>query len=311
MKNFEFLFTYIAAITIIGGASVANAGGLENCLQSEQLTGAACVGAPVSSEYPNVYGNPATLSKFDTIIINSGVRALIIGSTFESNTPLPQGGNDDGRAGKNFIIPTIHVGAPITDKVSVGLSVVSPFGLGFEYDDAWAGRFYVQEAELQTITGTLGLSYKLSPSFDIGVGVSTQYASTKVRRAVNNVFDASPDGSLTVEGDDFAVGVVVGALWRPEFAPVEIGVSYRSGMKQNLEGDAEAVNVGPTLSALGVVSGEANVQFDLPQQVSLAAAFQAGENTRLVVDGVWTEWSAFDETVVAIESGFLETTRRD
>jgi long-chain fatty acid transport protein len=302
------VFCFAAAY--LGYSSSAVAAGFQLCLLSEELTGNACTGRAVGVGHPDAFDNPATLAAFDSPTLTAGGRLIILDSKFDPATPSPQGGGDGGNAGKIFPLPTMHAAAPISDKVRVGVSIVAPFGLGLEYDDAWAGRYFVQEISLTTINATVGASYRVDPTLDLGVGFSVQYGTAKLRRAINNVFDGLPDGQFELSGDGIATGWNVGAIWRPT-ATIEIGVVYRSHIEQELEGSAEVRGVGPTLAAFGIANSKGAVTLDLPRQVVANVAFKIGADTRFVAEADWTDWSSFRETRLSLESGFVETTPRN
>jgi len=135
---------------------------------------------------------------------------------------------------------------------------------------------------------------------------------TQLQQAANEMM-SSPnyDGELSYEGDDWAVGFNLGALWEVDDS-LRFGLAYRSSISQKLKGDAnwtrpasfgnstfaalpmvgaqvnaawnQAVQAG--LDAEGFKDGNGNVNVDTPDSLSLNFFKQIDQ--RWAVMGDWT-----------------------
>jgi long-chain fatty acid transport protein len=94
----------------------------------------------------------------------------------------------------------------VTDDLRLGISAGSYFGLGADYGDDWAGRYYTTEAELLTFGVNPSVGYRVNNWFSVGAGFSVLYATLDQKAAVNN--SAVPgqaglaDGELELDADD-------------------------------------------------------------------------------------------------------------
>ena len=60
--------------------------------------------------------------------------------------------------------------------VRFGFGIFGNFGLSLQYEDDWVGRYYVQEATLQSLTFMPSVAYRVSPKISVGAGLGIVYA---------------------------------------------------------------------------------------------------------------------------------------
>ena len=146
--------------------------------------------------------------------------------------------------------------------MGVGASV--PFGLIVDYDKNWVGRYDSQDSELRTADYDFSAAYRWK-FISIGAGFDAQYSSAVLSQAIDfGLLGASlgvpgyapgrNDGTLRLEGSDVSFGYNLGGLIEylqpgqvPFLGSGKIGVSYRSGITQNLDGYATFRNTQPGL----------------------------------------------------------------
>lgn len=235
------------------------------------------------------------------------------------------------------IVPNAYIAYPIKPGMVFGLGINAPFGLVVDYEDDWVGRYHALRSDLSTININPALAMKFGDKFSFGFGVSAQYADVKLSNAIDSgaaclsvaAAAGSPalqaqcvalgltpdkqsiDSNGTVTGDSWGYGFNLGFLY--EFNEgSRLGVSYRSEIEQEVEGDAD-FNVNPALqgflnalapnptSALFSNTGvEAIV--DLPSSASISFVHDIDNKVELLFDATWTQWSSFEELRVKFDN---------
>lgn len=245
------LVGWSAAACWIGPAIGA---GFQLCEQTQESVATACVGQALSS---TAFDNPAALSSVEHQEIETGSRIVSLDHGFQPSLAPTQGGGNGGDAGAPVLMPTSHFTFRVDERVSVGMSLAAPYGLALKYDDGWVGRYYVEKISLQTINATVGVGVQAVDWLSVGAGASVQFAQARYRRKLNNALDGLDDGTFLMSLDDWGAGFNVGVM--ANLSPdVRLGISYRSRIAHDFEGDATLTGVGPTLSALGVAGTRAD-----------------------------------------------------
>ncbi len=239
------------------------------------------------------------------------------------------GRNDDG--GTLALVPNFYYVRPLSDALHFGLGINAPFGLVTEYADDWVGRYHAIKSDLLTININPAVSWSVSPRLQIGGGISAQYIDVELSNAIDsaavcakvaaqdatfvaqcvgaglmsatgvpNIADATQDGKAVVTGDDWSFGFNLGLIY--DFSDAtRLGVSYRSEIKQELEGNAK-FTVNPLFA--GTFSNTtAAAKATLPQSLSVSMTHQFNSRLQILADVTWTGWSSFDELRVTFGNG--------
>jgi len=243
--------------------------------------------------------------------------------------------NDDG--GEVGFVPNAYIAYPIKPGMVFGLGINAPFGLVVDYEDDWVGRYHALKSDLATININPSFAMKFGDKFSVGFGVSAQYADVTLSNAIDSgaaclgvaAAAGSPalqaqcvalgltpnkqsiDSKGTVSGDSWGYGFNLGFLY--EFNEgTRLGLSYRSEVEQEVEGDAD-FNVNPALqgflnalapnpaSALFSNTG-ANAAIDLPASASISFVHDIDNKVELLFDATWTQWSNFEELRVKFDN---------
>lgn len=250
------------------------------------------------------------------------------------------GKGDD--AGKNAFVPNLYYVKPINDKLRFGLGINAPFGLEVTYDDDWIGRYHATNSEMKTVNLNPSISWKASDRLTLGGGINAQYievtlgtkidsgaACRSAASAANSgtllaqcltrfpkVGQSATDSNVEVSGDDFSFGFNLGLLYQPT-NKTRIGVSYRSGIKHKLEGEADftvddslalvatspTTNLQQVLGATRLADRDIRASASLPESASFSIAHKATNKIELLADATWTGWSSFDELRILDKAG--------
>lgn len=317
------------------------------------FAGAAAVGEDAST----IWFNPAGMSLLDDrAMVSQALHIIVPSSNFTNKhsrvNPVLTGGNVDaaqsfltgegGDGGTVAFVPNLYYVKPINDKLRVGLGVNAPFGLEITYDDDWIGRYHATNSEMLTLNINPSVSYKASDRLTLGAGVSGQYIHVKLGTKIDSgaacrsaaaaansgtllaqclarfpkVGDSSTDSNIEVEGDDFSFGFNVGLLFKATDR-TRLGLSYRSSVKHDLEGDAEfkvnnaladirtsaTTNLQQVFQADRLKDRPITAGVDLPESASLSVAHKVNNKIELLADATWTKWSNFEELRILDTAG--------
>lgn len=221
-----------------------------------------------------------------------------------------------GDAGDLALVPNFYYSRRLPNDFVFGLGVNAPFGLKTEYDADWVGRYHAIESEVKTVNINPSIAYKAAPNLSVGVGVSAQYieatlsqaidqnsvcvarqvaAGVPVATAIAGCAPVTGDATGTVEGDDWSFGYNFGIIYEAG-TNTRVGFSYRSKIKQELEGDASFANAHPAFTMLNVfVPTSVTADVTLPESASLSLYHAINPTVALLADVSWTRWSRFDE----------------
>lgn len=260
------------------------------------LAGSAALGEDAST----VFWNPAGMARLETGQVAVAAhyvapqpRFTNAGSTLG---PIPLSG--DGGAGVESAIPNLFAVLPF-GAWRFGLGVSAPWGSTTEYPGAWAGRYAAIRSEIRSTDINPSVSYRFSPRFSAGAGLSYQMFEAEFTRAVP--FGApTPDGRATFGGDSTAVGFNAGVLWELSDA-TRVGISYRSAVEHKLEGDQRVTTPsGVTVSSL---TGPITADLTTPALAQVSGVHALNERWTLLGDVMWTQWSEIQRLDIVRSGG--------
>ncbi|MFN0190117.1 MAG: OmpP1/FadL family transporter [Bacteroidia bacterium] len=237
--------------------------------------------------------NPAGLSALDSNYFNFGACFLLPKTAFLG----PYGGTEQLSA-KSISTFYLYGNYILNSKLTLGLSINNPFGLGTEWDANWSGRYVTQEARISTLFVQPTIAYKVNERFSVGVGPVIVTGNTKFRRALNVLNQDGSDGQLELKGAGNGFGFNAGIF--AGFGKTTVGVSYRSEVKLDIEnGNAVYSNIPSSLILNGTFPNNTKYisSFTLPSVISLGIGRVLNEKFTANVDFNFTGWSVVDSLV--------------
>lgn len=301
---------------------------------SAQGLGNAFAGGGASATDASViFFNPAGMVRLETPTLQLGAHAVLTGADFTNEgSRLNQavGGGPlsgpDAESDEAAFIPNLYYTQPLSERWHYGFGLTVPFGLTTQYDDDWVGRYFGIESRLETVTLNPSFAFEVTEQLAFGFGFSAQYASAELSNAVDfgtvclgqeaagavpsgtcqglGLTPQSADGRARIEGDDWAFGVNLGALWQPN-ERTRLSLAFRSSIDHTLTGDGE-FSVPPSaqpLTASGAFTdSDAEAGFETPETLSVSIYHALTPRLALMADVTWTNWSRFDELRVEFDN---------
>ena len=161
------------SLLVLGLPVPVSAGGIWLYDLGAPSLGRAGAGSVASADdAATAFMNPAGMALLEDSGLVAGVNGLWISTEFQPGPGTTETGGGGGDAGDFAPAGGVFYANRHSDRTQWGLSLNSYFGLGLEYDDDWAGRYFAQESEIFTVAFTGTVSRRLNDKVSIGGGVS-------------------------------------------------------------------------------------------------------------------------------------------
>lgn len=289
------------AIAIASTSTYSLASGFALNEQSVAGMGMSFAGRSSSAEDAStVFGNPAGMARLKRDEISFGVAAIHAKSDISDTSSTtaagtPNTGSNDGDMVPTTGVPMGYYVKPLDEKVAFGIGIYAPFGLATEYENGFQGRYFADKSYVRVITVQPTLSYRFNDKLSVGFGPTFNHIEGELSSSLTNLAGppGSNDGKVKVTGDDTAVGFNAGVLY--EFTPqTRIGVTYRSRVKYELEGDTRVSGPAPVISA-SAGKYDASLDVTTPESVDMSFTHELNDAWTLYAGSTWTRWSRFKE----------------
>jgi long-chain fatty acid transport protein len=313
MKRFSRVVLLSAVILIFAAASV-HAGGLWLYEEATPDMGVGGAGRQAAGfDASTASGNPAAMTRLDRSQMEGGFLGLYVDSKFDVKNAT-YGDNGGGNAGYFSPVPTLYYVHSVSPDLKLGIGVGSYFGLGLNYSNEWAGKYYVQSASFTTAAINPTIGYKIADWLSVGGGVSVVQGKLTERVAVNTLLEPG-DGRLKYDASDVGYGYNLGVLF--ELSPqTRVGVTYVSQVNLDFKDDLRFKNMegtllGAALNASGLLDAQLKINVTIPAQLSLGAYQAITDKLALVGTVNWQNWSKFGEPEIAVADSNTVTANLD
>ncbi|PLY03760.1 MAG: hypothetical protein C0624_06580 [Desulfuromonas sp.] len=319
-------------VFVVMSAGSAFAAGFALIEQSVKGLGTAFSGGAAVAENPStVFFNPAGMTRLEGQQATAGLHVIVPSAEFELDSAsnaltgtiysdaAGTTQNESGEAGQVGTTPNLYYTHNLGNDWTVGFGVNVPFGLATEYDKDWVGRYHGVNSEVMTVNINPSIAYKVNDQLSLGAGVSAMYMEANLSQMIdfglssgvpalasNPIADVYAD----INADSWGYGYNLGALY--EFnEDTRVGLSYRSEVKQDLEGDADfttpnldAINPLLTLGASAAFPDQgASGTITLPASAQLSVYHEVLPGWAVMADIMWTEWSSFEDLTIEFDQG--------
>ncbi len=276
--------------------------------------GTAGVGGVTNTYGPDsVYTNPAGMTGINGTKIIGGSQVLLPSVRFDSDIATA-GGSDGGNAGSGAVIPSLFTVKSLNEDWRIGLGISVPLGGGVDYGKDFVGRYQAQKSELAVINISPAVAYRINDKLSLGVGISFLYTSLDLHIAINQPGPFAADGQAKMdELDDWGYQGFIGATYKATDR-LTIGAVYRTEADVEVEGDIKFKNITvPPLNQLTSQFDKVKLDFTYPQLIQVGVKYQLADNTLLMADFDWEDWSAFGDTRLGLDGtgSVLQTFDRD
>jgi len=277
--------------------------------QSVRGAGRAFSGEAADRGTGSMWWNPAAIARSGREL-SFGMHAIRIDSEVKNagsyvtypggvNVPVRDPRNTEVDPIESGLVPNFAFATPIGDRFAVGVSVAAPYNFTTKYEPGSFARYDALTSELRSGDASLTVAYQVNDWLDLGAGLNAQYVKAKLTSAMPSVSPLLPDGSSSLEGDGWDFGWNVGA--QVHKGPWDFGLSYRSAIEQELDGDVNIVLTGPLAPNSVSTSGMAG--FNTPWFASASVRYAVNDKLTLNAQVNRIGWSEFDAINVEYPNG--------
>jgi|GEM_PF-4934980 len=310
MRNVSFFVFALEALSL-----TVFAGGFQINAHNAASIGRGLAGESALAESASSIGlNPALGSYLDGSHLSFGLVYLDLAASADGTvnspfapTPLPA---KDGDLGPDAFIPHAYYLHELNDRVSLGLSLNTHFGLGVDYDDRFAATDFANLGEITTIYLSPSVSVQANPQLSLGFGVSLIQAESELETTVADYQQAAfeqlaglrPERVLRLKGDDTAFGFNLGLAWRPR-EDLTLGLSYRAetdlDFRAKVSSDLDDLApLDPAFAAAAAFDGTGRSEITLPAASEAALAWNVNDDWMLSASAYHVGWSSVESLSV-------------
>ena len=283
-------------------AGTAHAGGYRVALQGQKALAMGHTGVALTDSAEVVFFNPGSMTQLEAETDIVGSIFLLEGMTeyaseetlVEEETDTPLGTPLNG-----------YFAQRISDEMSWGMGVYTPYGNKVEWPKDWAGSHLVNDIELQAIYFQPTIAYQLNDTTSIGFGPTLVVGSVEFNRNLTtSLTDADGNRSnVTIKADNVtAWGYNLGILHKLS-DKTSLGFSYRSEIILEARGEDADFDDVPTALESTFADGDVDGDLPLPAELTLGIAYKYSDKLTLAFDYNRTYWDVFDELTFEFDNG--------
>jgi long-chain fatty acid transport protein len=282
---------FIGMLLVGGQVQAVHASGFGIFTQGASALGQGAAVTAHGSGPSSIFYNPALLNGLPGTNLEVGTTLIFPDREFTSSAT----GMTDKTRDTVFFPSTFYLSHSFNETVTAGLGVFSPFGLGTTWSNDWEGRYLATKSEMTTFDINPVISLRVLPELSIAVGADLVYLNATLESKVPSFALAIPgppfDVTQKFKGSGLGGGFNVGLLYTP-VKPLSLGVSYRSQVKIDADGEVTYSVPSPALGAKTTIK--------LPQQLSAGLAYRPTDRLTLEVGTRWEDWASFPNLTLDI-----------
>jgi long-chain fatty acid transport protein len=300
----------LLSLTLLALAgSTAFAGGYRVSIQGQKQLAMGHTGVAVVNSAEVAFFNPAGMAYLDNKFnVSVGGNALFAETRFQNSQ-------------YNWTASTSNLGTPfsvyatyrITDWLTAGLAVYTPYGSSVEWDQNWQGAHLVNNINLQAIFVQPTVSVRLGDHFSVGGGPIYARGSVNFNRNLATPGNLSENADVTLDATGISAwGYNVGMMFNPS-DKVRLGLNYRSEIiMEARDGDATFGEL-PTLLENDPRFNPTTFNADLPLPAELTAGLsvQVSDKLLLAFDYNYALWNVYESLTVEFASGTTSVNPRN
>ena len=297
----------LAAGLTMFGAGLAQAAGFNIYEAGVRATAMGGAFTATADDGSAIFYNAAGLSFQSGPSISLNLMPISPRFKFQGATGSASDGEYGEAASNTFLVPGLYYANNTGKKLSFGIGVSAPFGLGVEWlnPDTFVGRQVSYDVSIQTIYVTPAVSVMVADGLALAVGLDVATQNLELNKYSLYPLNGENAINTKIEGtSDLNVTPTFGLMYRPD-DKLSLGVMYhhKKSMKftdqdatlnNALEpGDEGYIWTATLLTGLGGSDQKISSAVNLPYILSLGAAYQLSPRLRGEFDYVRFGWSTF------------------
>lgn len=275
-------------LTALAGMSVF-AGGYRVAIQGQKQLAMGHTGVAVINSAEVTFFNPAGMVYLDKKFnLSVGANGLFANTSFQNSTYGWEASTEN--VGTPF---SVYATYKLTDWLTAGLAVYSPYGSAVEWDKGWEGSFLVNNIDLKAIFVQPSVAIKVADQFSFGGGLIYATGSVEFNRNLQPSGGFLGDADVTLDAKGItAWGYNLGFMVNPT-DNIRLGMNYRSEITMEArDGDATFSNVPDfAQSIFGNTTFDADLP--LPAELTTGLSVQLTDKWLVAFDYNYVLWDAY------------------
>ncbi len=189
----------------------------------------------------------------------------------------------------------------VTDNVSVGVSVTTPYGSTIDWGKSWAGQELVQKMQLQSFYFQPMVSVKLAPWASVGVSYIHATGLVDWDKAVTQFGGDMNINDEKAKGNGFGLGF----YFQPN-DKLDVSIAYRSPVDMKANNGVVTFNVPKSLfSQIGLdANGQDAFKATLPlvDEYTIGATYKVTPKWQVSADFNYTGWERYNKLTLDFEN---------
>jgi long-chain fatty acid transport protein len=295
----------LLSLTLLALAgTTAFAGGYRVAIQGQKQLAMGHTGVAVVNSAEVAFFNPAGMSFLeDKFNLSFGANALFAETKFQNST-------------YNWSASTSNVGTPfslyatyrLTDWLTAGLAVYTPYGSSVAWDKDWKGAHLVNDIDLKAIFVQPTISIKIADQFSIGGGPIYVNGSVNFNRnvATNPLLTDNGSGTdVTLDAKGItAWGYTAGFMFNPT-DKFRLGLNYRSEIIMEARDGSATFSDVPlfALTTPALQNTTFNADLPLPAEVTAGMSYKLTSKWLVAFDYNYALWNVYEALAVDFATG--------
>ena len=246
--------------------------------RSSSLAGAVVARA---DDLSAIFYNPAGLVQLPKIQIMCGFTIFI--PRAEIVTHLGPVATSNQLQSSASFAPQFFASYQAGERVWLGLGLNSPFGLGIQYNANWPGSINIIRATIQTLNLNPTIAAKVTDYLSVGAGLDIMHFALHLKRILP--IPLLGPQALDLQGGSWGLGFNLGLLLKP-LDYLSVGISYRSQVRQRVEGAAR-------FRPYSTFDSDASGSIILPDMIFTGIMVRPLKQLSVEGGVIWTHWDLF------------------
>lgn len=282
---------------------LVQAGGIMLYEVGSDNTGLVNAGAAARAQGPStIASNPAGLSYLPGTQVTAGAQLLYGDVSFDTDSSTTNTGGNGGNALGLTPGASFFISHQLDEQWSIGFGSYGDFGLAENYDNDWAGRYYVQNASIAGLSLVPSAAYKFNDEWSVGVGLKAMYGMLQTEAAIDRapfgLLDRA-DGQYKYADNTWGYGANLGVIYAPQ-SGTRIGLAYTSKVDLDFEDRLDVKGSGPLMDRLDGLNTK--LDMSVPQTATLSLYQQLDSQWALLASVNWQDWSDFGEISIEVDT---------
>jgi len=253
-----------------------------------------------------LFYNPAGITQLPGLQVMGGATFIVPGVDV-TTTNFYTGEKRTTSAETNvWMPPHLYATYQFSESLWFGMGIFGQFGLGTEFDEDWPGRYNSYDAQIKSLTFNPNFAFKVTDQLSLAAGIDFMWFDLLLEQKIdasgqNNPDTFTYDVDQSLSGNSVGVGFNMAAHYKP-CDWLALGISYRSWVRQNVDGSAEFKK--PSFVPY-FNDTDASGTITLPDTLFMGVMFKPWERFSVEIDGIWVRWSNFDKLTISYEDAIV------